>query len=92
MGLDGLNPLEVKAVMKLEQLKREFGNKLLFHGGFNAVEWNKPEIILPEIERLVPILKENGGYIFASDHSIPPHVSFKDFSDIIALVKKVEAY
>ena len=92
MGLDGLNPLEVKAGMKPEQLKKEFGDRLLFHGGFNVVEWDKPEIILPEIERLVPILKENGGYIFASDHSIPPHVSFRDFSDIIAAVKRVGSY
>ena len=92
MGLDGLNPLEVKAGMKPEELKRRFGDKLVFHGGFNVVDWDKPEIILPEIERLVPIMKENGGYIFASDHSIPPHVSFEDFTRIIETVKRVGAY
>ncbi len=92
MGLDGLHPLEGKAGMKPEELKRRFGDKLLFHGGFNVVEWDKPEIILPEIERLVPIMKENGGYIFASDHSIPPHVSFEDFTRIIEAVKRVGAY
>ncbi len=92
MGLDALNPLEVKAGMKPEELKKRFGDRLVFHGGFNVVEWDKPEIILPEIERLVPIMKENGGYIFASDHSIPPHVSFEDFSRIIETVKRVGSY
>ena len=92
MGLDGLNPLEVKAGMQPEQLKKEFGDKLLFHGGFNAARWHQPDYILPEIEHLLPILKENGGYIFASDHSIPPDVSFKDFTDIINLVKKLGKY
>ncbi len=92
MGLDALNPLEVKAGMRPEELKRQFGDKLVFHGGFNVIEWDKPEIILPEIERLVPILKENGGYIFASDHSIPPHVSLEDFTRIIETVKRVGSY
>ena len=33
--------------------------------------WDDKEAIVAEIERLVPALKENGGYIFSSDHSIP---------------------
>ena len=79
MGLDGLNPLEVKAGMQPETLKREFGDRLLFHGGTNAALWHKPEIILPQIRDLVPKMMQNGGYIFASDHSIPSEVSLKAF-------------
>ena len=92
MGLDGLNPLEVKSGMEPEKLKREFGDRLVFHGGFNAARWQERDFILPEIERLLPILKENGGYIFASDHSIPPDVSFEDFTNIIETVKRVGKY
>ena len=40
----------------------------------------------------MPVMKENGGYIFASDHSIPPHVSFSDFTNIIETVKRVGRY
>ncbi len=92
MGLDGLNPLEVKAGMEPETLKKQFGDRLVFHGGVNAVNWDKPDIITAEIEHLIPIMKENGGYIFASDHSIPPHVSFSDFTNIIETVKRVGKY
>jgi uroporphyrinogen decarboxylase len=92
MGLDGLNPLEVKAGMQPIELKKAFGDRLLFHGGINAVNWDKPEVITAEIERVVPSMKENGGYIFASDHSIPPHVSYQDFKNIIDTVKRVGSY
>ena len=92
IGIDALNPLEVKAGMKPLELKEKYGDKLVFHGGINAVNWDKPEIITEEIERVVPAMKENGGYIFASDHSIPPHVSFSDFTPIIETVKRVGSY
>ena len=35
------------------------------------------------------ILKENGGYIFAADHSIPNDVPFENMKAIIALVKEL---
>jgi len=40
----------------------------------------------------VPKLKENGGYIFASDHSIPNSVSLENFSAIIEAVKRCGSY
>src|SRR3989304_6327437 len=40
MGLDGLNPLEVKAGVDPLAVKREFGDRLLLHGGFHALLWN----------------------------------------------------
>ena len=92
MGLDGLNPIEVKAGMDPVKLKEDFGDKLVLHGGINAVNWDKPDIIIPEIERVVPRLKQNGGYIFASDHSIPSTVSFSDFSRIMEALKKAGTY
>lgn len=92
MGLDALNPLEVKAGMDPEGIKREFGDRLVLHGGINAVLWEHPEQMKEEIRRVVPVLKQNGGYIFASDHSIPPQVGFRDFSDIMALFREVGTY
>lgn len=92
VGIDALNPLEVKAGMDPIHLKRTYGDKLVFHGGINAVLWDKPDQIIAEIERVVPVMKENGGYIFASDHSIPENVSLQDFTGIIAEAKRVGAY
>lgn len=92
IGLDAVNPLEVKAGMDPVQIKRKYGDTLVLHGGINAVLWNDPEAISDEISRVVPVLKENGGYIFSSDHSIPNSVSLKDFRCIIDLVKQVGKY
>jgi len=92
IGLDALNPLEVKAGMDPIRLKKEFGDKLVFHGGINAVLWDDKEKIIGEIDRVVPVMKENGGYVFSSDHSIPNTVSLDNFKAIIAEVKRVGAY
>ena len=92
MGLDGLNPLEVKAGMDPVALKKEFGDRLLFHGGLSAINWSKPDVILEEIGRVVPVMKENGGYIFASDHSIPPEVSFDTFTKIVEAYRRFGSY
>ena len=91
-GIDALNPIEIKAGMDVFKLKREFGDKLVLHGGINAVLWDHKDEIIAEIDRAVPVLKENGGYIFSSDHSIPNSVSLDNFRAIVAEVKRVGAY
>ena len=92
MGLDALNPLEVKAGVDPIAIKRQYGDKLVLHGGVNAVLWDDADAITAEIRRLVPLLKENGGYIFASDHSIPNSVSLENFRKIIHEAKTCGAY
>jgi uroporphyrinogen decarboxylase len=92
MGLDGLNPLEVKAGMDPVKLKQTYGQQLLLHGGVNAVLWDQPEAIHAEMEKVIPALKENGGFIFSSDHSVPSSVSLEDFRGIVELAKKLGSY
>ena len=92
IGLDCLNPIEIKAGMDLKALKRDFGGKLTFHGGTNALLMDQPDKIIPCIEEMLPIVKENGGYIFSSDHSIPNAVSLDSYRQIVEAVKKVGAY
>ena len=92
MGLDGLNPLEVKAGMDPVGMKKKWGDRLALHGGINAVLWDRPDEIRAEMERVVPVLKQGGGYIFASDHSVPSTVSLKEFREIVALAKELGTY
>lgn len=88
MGLDALNPLEVKAGMDPVYLKETYGKALVLHGGVNALLWNDLEAMDHELDRLLPILKKDGGYIFATDHSIPNVVSLEEFRAIVEKVKK----
>ena len=92
IGLDGLNPLEVKAGMDPIEVKKTFGDRLVLHGGINAMLWDKPEQIEAVIRDVVPVLKASGGYIFSSDHSVPSSVGLEDFRRIVELAKDVGAY
>jgi hypothetical protein len=49
-GVDALNPLEVKAGMDAMKIKKELGDKLVLHGGINAVNWSNIDAIMAEIE------------------------------------------
>ncbi|MBQ8953875.1 MAG: hypothetical protein IJ048_07135 [Clostridia bacterium] len=92
IGIDCLNPLEVKAGMQPLLLKEKYGDRLVLHGGVNAVLWDQKDAIVSEIDRVVPQLKQNGGYIFSSDHSIPNSVSLENMTAIINEVKKAGTY
>lgn len=92
IGIDALNPMEVKAGMNPLIIKKEYGEKLVLHGGINAVLWNNIEAMETEIRRILPVLKSGGGYIFASDHSIPDTVNLNDIKYIINLAKELGQY
>ncbi|MBE6593803.1 MAG: hypothetical protein E7642_07410, partial [Ruminococcaceae bacterium] len=92
IGLEMLNPLEIKAGMDPFKLKALYGDKLAFHGGINAQLWDRPELVLSEMERIIPIMKEGGGYVFASDHSIPNTVSFETMKLIAECAHRLGKY
>ena len=91
-GVEMLNPLEIKAGMDPQRLKFTWGDKLAFHGGINAQLWNDIDRVKAEMERIIPLMKEGGGYVFASDHSIPNSVSFENMKEIAALAHKLGKY
>lgn len=92
IGVEMLNPLEIKAGMNPEFLKSTYGDKLAFHGGINAQIWDNLDLVKAEMERIIPIMKEGGGYVFASDHSIPNSVSLKNMTEITNLARKLGKY
>jgi uroporphyrinogen decarboxylase len=92
IGLDGLNPLEVKAGMDPVALKGKIGDRVLLHGGVNAVLWDNLPAIEAEMQRVIPAMKQNGGYIFSSDHSVPSSVSLEGFRQITTRAKELGSY
>jgi len=91
-GVEMLNPLEIKAGMDPFKLKEMYGDKLSFHGGINAQLWDNIDLVTAEMEKIIPQMKQGGGYIFASDHSIPNSVSFENMKIITELAKKLGKY
>ena len=91
-GVEMLNPLEVKAGMDPGKLKALYGDKLAFHGGINAQLWDNIDLVKQEMERIIPVMKEGGGYVFASDHSIPNSVSYENMTEIAKLAHELGKY
>ena len=91
-GVEMLNPLEIKAGMDPFKLKKLYGDKLAFHGGINAQIWDNIDLVKAEMERIIPAMKEGGGYVFASDHSIPNSVSLKNMTEIARLAHELGKY
>ena len=75
-----------------KKIAEEYGDKLVLHGGVNAVLWDDKEAIIEEMRKVIPVLKKNGGYIFSSDHSIPNSVSLENMKAIVEEVKKLGVY
>ena len=60
---------------------------------YAALDARYPDLrVSAEMERIIPIMKEGGGYVFASDHSIPNSVSFENMTEIAALAHKLGKY
>jgi uroporphyrinogen decarboxylase len=92
IGLDMLNPLEVKAGMNPVPLKQQYGDKLAFNGGLNAVLYTEPERLWAEMQQVIPAMKKDGGYIISSDHSVPDSVSLETFRCFVDLAKRLGSY
>ncbi len=92
IGLDGLNTLEVKAGMDPADIKKKYGKDILLRGSFDPQFWTDHEYTAKNIEELLPIMKQGGGYVFSSDHSIPDTVSLEDYKHVIELVRKYGQY
>lgn len=77
MGIDILNPVQWTCPgMNLEELKKEFGKQLCFHGAIDnqrILSFATPEQVRAEVRRCIDILASDGtGYILAPCHNIQP--------------------
>lgn len=80
-GVNGLHPLEARAGNDVRVYKRAFGERLCLIGNIDAdvLATNDQERVAAEVRDKVPIAAQGGGYIFHSDHSIPPTVSLDTY-------------
>lgn len=73
-GIDILNPVQWRcAGMEREGLKRDFGDKLIFHGGMDnqyTLPFGSQEEVKQEVIDNIHILGNGGGYILAPCHNI----------------------
>jgi len=89
-GFDALQPLESKANMDIRKLMPKYGRQLAFFGNIDVMKMipNDLALIEEEIVSKFTAAKSTRGYIYHSDHSVPPQVSWKTYQAIIELIKK----
>jgi uroporphyrinogen decarboxylase len=89
VGLDVLQPLQVAAGMDVRELLPQYGDKLVLFGNISAAAMSgPPELLEAEIRAKLALGCERGGYIYHSDHSIPPEVSFPRYRKIMEWVQR----
>lgn len=80
-GVDCVQPLEARAGNDLRTLVPRYGKELSFMGNINAdVLAGSREMIEQEIRSKLSCAVPSRRYIFHSDHSIPPSVSFENYA------------
>lgn len=73
-GIDVLNPLQWRCPgMSREELKREFGDRVVLHGGVDnqyTLPFGSVDEVRAEVIQNIEILGHDGGYILAPCHNI----------------------
>ncbi|MDY6914219.1 MAG: uroporphyrinogen decarboxylase family protein [Planctomycetota bacterium] len=92
-GIDCLQPMEVQAGMDVGQLADAFGRQISFMGNVSvkALSSSKDEAVR-EARRRIRAGKTARGYIFHSDHSLPPTVSFENYQAVMEVVDEEGGY
>lgn len=89
-GLDAIHPLEARAGNDVRTYKSKWGERLTLVGNIDAdvLATNDRRLIEAEIAAKVPVAARGGGYIYHSDHSIPPTVSLESFRFALECVRR----
>jgi uroporphyrinogen decarboxylase len=94
VGFDVVQPLEARCGNDVRELKPLYGTDIAFFGNISAdvMAYGSDAEIEEEIVTKLRAAKEGGGYIYHSDHSIPPTVSLQRYEQVIALVRQHGQY
>lgn len=78
LGIDILNPIQPGATgMEPAGLKRDFGDRLCFHGAIDTqttLPFGTREDVIAEVRERIDTLGRGGGYILAPVHTVEPDV------------------
>jgi hypothetical protein len=93
-GFDIINPVQINAAeMDPKELKRRFGEKIVFWGGGvdtqGVFAFGTPEQVKEQVKRQVSILNENGGYVFNTVHNIQANVPFENVVALLEALKEL---
>ncbi|MBC8236434.1 hypothetical protein H8E77_43360, partial [bacterium] len=90
MGLDVLNPVQPEA-MDIEQLKRDYGDKLTFWGGISTqrtLPYGTPDEVREETSQVLKLMAKDGGYILSPAQSIQDDVPLENILAMLEVARE----
>jgi len=93
-GVECLQPIEAKAGMDIREFAPTHGDRLAMFGNIDVMKMaeNDLELLEEEIRTKFAAGMATQGYIYHSDHSVPPQVSWETYQGIIRLVDRYGNY
>jgi len=92
-GIQILDPIQPHAVgMDSTELKKEFGSRLVFHGGVDiqqVLPFGTPTEVEEEVKTRIKALAPGGGYILAPAHNVQADVPP---SNLVAMCRAAQKY
>jgi len=91
-GFAAIQPLEAKAGQDIRELKKIHGKRITFIGNMDVRKLSGTrdqlrEEVLSKLE-----VAKDGGYIYHSDHSVPPTVSWSNYCYLMELLDEYGTY
>jgi len=79
-GINVCDPIEVAAGNDIVAFREQFGRRMAYQGGIDKRALAKGgKIMEAELNRVVPPLLRDGGFIPSCDHGVPPDISWPNF-------------
>ncbi len=96
MGVSAINPVQTDATkMEPERLKADYGDRLTFWGGIDAIHvlpYGTPQDVREEVRAKMRTLAPGGGYILNSIHNIQPNVPIENILALFAAAQECGRY
>ncbi|MDR1797544.1 MAG: hypothetical protein LBR44_08935 [Clostridiales Family XIII bacterium] len=93
IGLQGYNPVEVKAHLDAVELQKDYGGRLCFCGNIDVRELESGDRERIKREVLYKLQAANGGgYIVQSDHSVSSDVAPESYAYMVEVAREYGSY
>ncbi len=79
IGMDVMSPFEVASGCDVVAVGEEYPDLALFGGIDKRILAQSREAIDREVERILPAMRERGGYIPTCDHGVPEEVPYENY-------------
>ena len=96
LGIDILNPIQPQCVgMDPNELKKEFGDQLCFHGAVDTqktLPFGTREEVISEVRERIEVMGKGGGYILAPVHTVEADVPIGNILAVYEAVREFGKY